>query len=465
LVAIEGKPYHVRLPAESAAAMRARLMNLGYHEARVEPSAIIDESNARVSITFRVDPGPLYRFRSDKALITSEQKHPRTWHSFINGRLDPHAGEVVDQHDIDRGVSELYRSGIFRTVSTELTNISGEGDAREADLLVHTDELPARELEVGGGWGSYELLRGLARYHEYNLFGSGRSGDIGAYASMRSYGADANFVDRYSVGRNNTLTMTIARDFREEPSFDFTENRASVALRHEINWRNSVTVGNEFKATRASDVEAAIPEAESAGFVTTSNVFTRWDRETTDNPVNPTIGSHSEATLTWSNDLLGSLSYLGYDARWRRYNELGAGVVSAIGVRYQTLQILDERATLPIQQRLFLGGESDVRSFDRHELGPIDPDGDPVGGLTAAVANAELRFVIWRQLWGAVFYDIGSVGADTWELEFPAGHAIGTGLRYRLPIGPIRLDAAYNPGERFAAEHPWAIHAAVGFAF
>ena len=65
----------------------------------------------------------------------------------------------------------------------------------------------------------------------------------------------------------------------------------------------------------------------------------------------------------------------------------------------------------------------------------------------------------------AAFYDVGVVDETSWNVAGEAGHAVGLGLRYHLPIGPIRLDGAYNPGETFTQDRRWAIHFAVGFSF
>ena len=124
--------------------------------------------------------------------------------------------------------------------------------------------------------------------------------------------------------------------------------------------------------------------------------------------------------------------------------------------------------SLPIGERLFLGGEDSVRSFTRDDLGPRDANGDPTGGLTRLYGNIELRFRPFprhRAFEFATFYDVGMVHEDPWSVGGPAGQAIGAGLRYRTPVGPIRFDYGYNPGDRLGADHPYALHLAVGFAF
>jgi outer membrane translocation and assembly module TamA len=76
-----------------------------------------------------------------------------------------------------------------------------------------------------------------------------------------------------------------------------------------------------------------------------------------------------------------------------------------------------------------------------------------------------MRYRLSGNLWGAGFVDVGSVSAQEWNIDWPLGQALGGGLRYVLPVGPIRLDGAYNPGERFAADRSWAVHLSVGFTF
>ena len=122
--------------------------------------------------------------------------------------------------------------------------------------------------------------------------------------------------------------------------------------------------------------------------------------------------------------------------------------------------------SLPIQARLFLGGATSVRSFGAGELSPADAEGDALGGLSTATASVEWRMRIAGELHGAVFYDLGVVDAQALEFDDDVvGQGIGAGIRWHLPVGPLRLDAAWNPGERYAADRDWAAHLAIGFTF
>ena len=95
--------------------------------------------------------------------------------------------------------------------------------------------------------------------------------------------------------------------------------------------------------------------------------------------------------------------------------------------------------TVPIYDRLFLGGANDLRGFDFRDVGPKDEFGEPLGGQSALFASAEYSFPIIERVRGAVFYDIGAVSEDSFDVG-DVNSNVGIGLRLFLPVGPIRLD-------------------------
>src|SRR5262249_26466515 len=106
----------------------------------------------------------------------------------------------------------------------------------------------------------------------------------------------------------------------------------------------------------------------------------------------------------------------------------------------------DEATTIPIDERFFNGGATTVRSFGERELGPHDRKGNPIGGEFYTVYNVEYTFPLYGELKGATFFDAGNLLPTS---EHPSmddiRYALGLGLRYQLPIGPIRLDYGFNP--------------------
>ena len=140
---------------------------------------------------------------------------------------------------------------------------------------------------------------------------------------------------------------------------------------------------------------------------------------------------------------------------------------------------------IPLPERFFAGGGTSLRGFALNQAGPRDVcTGFPVGGQAMLIFNQEFRFpmrlpFVGTSLGGAVFYDGGNVysrlsrisfhsmlPAPTFALQSPAlppgptnlpvcmtnctnelnyfAHTVGLGLRYKTPVGPIRIDLGYQ---------------------
>jgi outer membrane protein assembly factor BamA len=128
---------------------------------------------------------------------------------------------------------------------------------------------------------------------------------------------------------------------------------------------------------------------------------------------------------------------------------------------------------LPFSARYFLGGSTSVRGWGRYEISPLDSSGLPVGGRTLFEMSSELRFPVRGPLSAVAFVDAGVVGATTSTYDFgDLRYAVGPGLRYRTPIGPVRVDVGMqlNPIPGLVVNgtpetRHWRVHFSIGHAF
>jgi outer membrane translocation and assembly module TamA len=150
--------------------------------------------------------------------------------------------------------------------------------------------------------------------------------------------------------------------------------------------------------------------------------------------------------------------------RWFRQSSIAFGARAGI-IHSLTSNAAEEATALPIDERFFNGGATTVRSFGERDLGPHDNHGHPVGGEFFTVFNVEYTFPIFGELQGAVFTDAGNLLPTSEDIGLnDMRYAIGAGLRYKLPVGPIRLDYGINPDPR-PDEDFGAFHFSFGFAF
>ena len=142
---------------------------------------------------------------------------------------------------------------------------------------------------------------------------------------------------------------------------------------------------------------------------------------------------------------------------------IGETVIGAFYTQAAVRTPTGREDTLPIQHRLFLGGANSVRSFGLSELGPRSSTGDPTGGLTTAFSNAELRFALHSSFQLALLADLGILEQADWATPEEFYWAVGLGLRWLLPIGPLRFDVATDPATDW--DRDWEFHFALGYTF
>lgn len=198
------------------------------------------------------------------------------------------------------------------------------------------------------------------------------------------------------------------------------------------------------------------------------------------NPLDPSRGTLASLEATLSSRFIGSSSFQQFarvvgDYSW--YHPLARDVVLSWRLRggaifAPTVDVATQSGNfIPPEQRFYGGGPNDVRGFQRNELGPVvyvvsqrhfdstSALGRPLnadsvtvaatGGNTLAVGNIELRVpspIFSSRMRLAAFVDAGSVwqrGATNSSASIKV--TPGVGLRINTPLGPARLDVAYNP--------------------
>ena len=127
---------------------------------------------------------------------------------------------------------------------------------------------------------------------------------------------------------------------------------------------------------------------------------------------------------------------------------------------------------LPASQRFYAGGSTTVRGFQQDRLGVreiLTSDGLSNGGNGLVILNGELRRVLVPKLTGVGFADVGNVFASASSLDFTRLRtAVGVGMRYDSPIGPIRLDVGVKVHPQIVGggrERSWEYHISIGEVF
>jgi outer membrane translocation and assembly module TamA len=169
----------------------------------------------------------------------------------------------------------------------------------------------------------------------------------------------------------------------------------------------------------------------------------------------------------------GTFNYTAISADGRHYLPLGDNLTIASRLQLGNIRPGSNAATnVPFSKRFFLGGATSVRGWGRYEISPLT-GGLPYGGNSMVAWSEEVRASLYGKLGGVLFLDAGNVWADSWGIRLgDLRYAVGPGLRYQTPIGPIRFDVGYQlnpiPGLLVNGSEQtrrWRLHFSIGQAY
>ena len=284
--------------------------------------------------------------------------------------------------------------------------------------------------------------------------------------------SEFNIYTREAVGGNADLTLN-------------TRGRLPVTLGYSYSFgRTKASAGVYCSLFRVCVAQSQEFLRKKRGFGAATITIVR-DR--VNNVLDPTEGSVSTLNLLHASRLIGSDSTYEFnrgELEVAKYYPIGRRTVFAWRVRGGTILPRNIKigaqkvGYVPPDQRFYGGGPNSVRGYGRNELGPrvyvlvsadttsaaaIDTAASrragetvfrnvqtrPTGGNTAIIANAELRLpspILSSRMRLGIFLDAGQVWERGEEIITIRGLRVtpGAGVRFTTPLGPVRIDAAYN---------------------
>ncbi|HEY8881675.1 MAG TPA: BamA/TamA family outer membrane protein [Roseateles sp.] len=271
--------------------------------------------------------------------------------------------------------------------------------------------------------------------------------------------------------------LQLSRDLRgaelelsSHPQPDLKRNLASLQFEQDrtgdtIATNLGIRLGRLYESTRderLSYVEL-LRARETAGSEVNTNLALslnqQWIRRRLDSTLLPTDGHQALALVGFGYAKGGGTDDSGPFGRMQFklgvYKPFGGWFASA---RAEVAQVVAHDSVGVPEKLLFLaGGDESVRGYAYRSLGP-QKNGLTVGGRVLATGSVELAHPImpsFPSLWGAVFVDAGNA-ASRWT-DYRAVVGYGAGVRWRSPVGPLRVDLA-----RAQETGKWRLHFSVG---
>jgi outer membrane protein insertion porin family/translocation and assembly module TamA len=480
-----GKPRdrQVVLSAREMALNELRDHGFPYATVRVDE---VDESagaagGTNAKLTLVAVPGTLARFGP-----TEVQGNERVGENTIRRSLTLRPGKIYERRLVQETQRRLYGMSLFQFVNVE--PLDQEQQPPEVPMRVTVAEGPKNRVNFSVGYGTEEQGRVEAEYHRLDFLGAARS--IGAHVRWSSLdrGAQLDFTQPYLFTPRVSLSWTGQDWLTFTPAYQSTVFGTTVTTVYQPTRQTSLsfsvtaehdksTIADSVLAdpTLRNDLIALGLNPETNAQSGTLNALRLEGRHaTTDNLLDSRTGYILSASVEQAGRLLpGGFKYTGVSAEARHFLPISSDVVWANRVQVANLAApADDPGAVPFSKKYFLGGATTIRGWGRFEVSPLAA-GLPVGGNSVFLFSSELRAHIVGNFGAVAFLDTGNVWAGSWGIRLnDLRYAVGTGLRYQTPIGPLRLDWGYQlnpiPGLLINGEpqtRRWRIHFSIGQAF
>jgi outer membrane protein insertion porin family len=367
----------------------------------------------------------------------------KTRDKVIRRELKVAEGDLYSSTGLKRGRQKLKTTGYFK--EADFTTSKGTGTDK-INLDINVEEAPTGAISLGAGFSSLEGLVGTGQVSEKNLFGLGYRTSLSAAVGGETQRFKFGFTDPWLLGMPLVAGFDIYYDELEYfDTYDSKVAGASVHLaRYLTDYISASLVGRAERVEifNISDNASRFVK-EQEGVKDTISVTLGFVRDTRDDFYAPTKGGKHALAMENAGGILGgdnTFYRFSGDTGW--YFPLPLKTVLHLRGRAGIVEGYDGKE-VPIYERFYVGGINTIRGFEYGEAGPEDEFGEVIGAEKMVVFNSELIFPLSTELGlrGAVFYD-GGLG---WDKKFDDWrHAVGFGIRWLSPMGPIRIDWGYN---------------------
>lgn len=476
LSSVAGQPFSEFNVAVDRDTLLAQYFEKGFPRATFEWNYTTAGQPNRVDLHYVVNEGQQQFVRQ---VLISGNRVTRT--HLINQNITLNPGDPLSPTAVTDIQRRLYALGVFARVDAAIQNPDGDSDRKY--VLYNLEEARRYSLAVGFGAELGRIGQGCQTCFDSpagttgfsprvslditrnNLWGLTHSISLRTRVSTLDQRVLLNYSwPHFRNQENLTVSVTgLYENSHDINTFNFRRQEGSLQLTQRLSKATTVFYRYTYRRVAVSDLKVTpflIPQVTQPALVGIASLNLVQDRR--DDPLDPHRGIFNTVDLGLADHIFGSQrNFLHALVRNASYHPIGKGLVLARMTQFGDIYAINFSGNpleaIPLAERLFGGGSNSHRGFPEYQAGPRDPNtGFPLGGTALVFNQTELRFpLIGENIGGVIFHDMGNVFSDvskiTWKFHQPSlddldytVHAVGFGLRYRTPIGPVRADLAYS---------------------
>ena len=437
-------------------AFKVELGRQGYPFAKVgEPEVAIDHQTNKAVLTVEVTPGERARFGK----IVPTGTRPLFSASHLQTIARFHPGQQYDAARLDDFRRALIATGLVSVVT--ITPVATR-DPGVVDVDVQIDRAPPRTIAGELGYSTGEGVRVEASWTHRNLIKPEGAVTFRGVLGTKEQSLGATLRQANFNARDRVLTAQVVASHSVYDAYDARTFDMGAGLERQTNiiWQKTWTwsIGTEFVGTserhtgdptRKTYLVAALP--------------TGLSYDGSDDLLNPTRGFRLAVHISPELSLqAGTHTYAKTQLDASAYQPLGTRFVFAERIRLGSIDGVARDSIAPSRRYYACGGGS-IRGYGYQKIGPVDRNGDPLGGKSLTEFSLETR-VRFGNFGVVPFLDGGNLYASSIPKFSKFRYGTGIGVRYYSSFGPIRVDVG-TPLNRRPGESRVAVYVSLGQAF
>ena len=430
---------------------------IGRASVDVVPRTDQQPASTTVDITLEVTEGP--EVYVERINITG---NTRSEDRILRREIPFVEGDLFTLQKLQRTRQRLINLGYF-----DVVNVTTQPGTDKTRIIVNVEvaERPTGIFSIGGGFSSVDSFVGTLDISQNNFLGRGWQLSLRLRAGANSQQGIISFTEPWLFERPLSAGFDLFNVRRQFTEYDYDSLGGTLRMSHPFaeywRWQTSYRLTQD-EISDVTDTDDPLLRDE-IGTRVTSAVTLGLTRDSRDVIAAPTKGGYSLVTL----DLAG----FGGDSRFVKtiastsyfYPIWFGHVLSARAEAGYGFGWSDEE--LPVFERFYLGGPNSIRSFKARRVSPKDDAGVRIGGTSEVLGNVEYIIPLPFNFRVAGFFDIGNVYGFTSKFDIAdTREAVGAGIRWQSPFGPIRVDYGVNLDRR-KGEDFGAIQFSVGSPF
>jgi outer membrane protein insertion porin family len=384
-------------------------------------------------------------------------------------------GEVFNTEALKMSIKRVNQLGYFKQMEGAPDIRPSEKADNKVDVTFKVEEQNRNQFTFGGGVSGLEGTFINASFSTTNFLGAGETFQIYLQSGRRSKNYSLSVSEPYFLDRPITAGVDLFKRKITYYSYynvgGYTQESTGASLvtgflvgkwsRAFLNYTYEV-----IKLSEADPADLGDPFYPGAGGInygptydplffgdygnrTESRITPNIVYNTVDNPWTPRAGMKHTATLMFTGGPLGgTINYIRPNLEAITYLPVGRRMSLGMRAEYAIIQPFGDTEILPLYQRYFLGGETQVRGYNIRSIGPVDSQGRALGGNKFALFNAEYYVDVFGPLRALLFFDAGQAFLEGEQVDL-SEMRISTGgeLRFIMPVlnVPFRLIYAINP--------------------